>query len=846
VSLPTDYHRLAEATHPTGGAPDPAALSGMADMLQEHSLPGASFFSHLARRAQSGEAEEGEHPLLADQYRRRSIGGRSGPIPRGILIPTGEAAGWGVAPSRKRHIEKSVDPRAQHVLREGDEQDIRAMFGHPSPILAVQFPYKHSSGITTLATHYLPILSHAHAEELSRDWPDAERAKLLNHLSIAEGKNIPQDHNAPEHAGQQGKIAKLARKKPKAATNAIALAVRGGIKRALQDFAIDRGMPEEMRSKLLDKRAAAVEAELVKALKSGTRPWGELAQHLTSHAVGAGGEVEFPTPASVAGFLSRGGFAGVKVLEALAAHKAGDAYGAQIAHWNPKVKTPEAPKPSGFVELPKADTKAVIAAEHADTPLVGAVKPGSETAPVKPVDMRSFKARANKAEVAQELPKPAFEVVPDAEPAPLAVTTPDAPQTKHGDLIASTLFKTSGDQKAKVRAAHAALVGAGMHPGAATRAIKQHLEYRRAATKLAKPKIHPGPTKGEITNKPGPARIDPQIAGTRLAYHLADVVREFKAGGSGAAAHPDKAARIVSLAANALRGKRDGYAELGEHLRAIGHPHGAAYNWHTVSRSLRDDDLMKRFLAEQFGHAGVSGEDLWKRAQKHYSLESKTAGSEPHTEFWKRAASYWKKNHGGDLKDLKRRINNSLYRVDTLQREAADTSAEGVRGMRGTYYGDAAGVGQHHHMRFARAKVLARPEKAPHVTWVTPEEREATAAHEAFERGDLGVKDFIAAQPAGFSAEIDGKVYHSTANGPMVEDRFPLTGFSGSAIAQKELYSPAALAKYTAALKADPAHETHPLVVEGTAESWKVRDGHHRTQAYMNAGRATVPVIRSL
>jgi len=718
VSLPTDYHRLAEAAHPTGAAPEAGALMGLADHLQEHGVPGAAVIAHAAQRAQNGETPAGLHNTLALRFNERFPNATHAKIMASggvlhALSPIDQPVTWQLSPSRKRHMERTQDPMAQHAIAGMSEEQKQTVFGPEHPILALRMAYNGQRGLT-YANHYTPILSHAHAEEISRDWPDAERAKLLNHLSVAEGKNIPMDHNAPEptpadpnapeHAGQPGKKAKLARRKPKPATNAIALAVRGGIKRALQDFAIDRGMPEEMRSKLLDKRAAAVEAELVKALKSGTRPWGELAQHLTSHTVGAGGEVEFPTPASVAGFLSRGGFAGVKVLEALAAHKAGDAYGAQIAHWNPKVKTPEAPKPSGFVELPKEDTKAVIAAEHADAPLVGAVKPGSETAPVKPVDMRSFKARANKAEVARELPKPPFEVVPDAEPAPLAVTTPDAPRTKHGDLIASTLFKTSGDQKAKVRAAHAALVKVGMHPGAATRAIKQHLEYRRAATKLAKPKIHPGPTKSNITNKPGPARIDPQIAGTRLAYHLADVVREFKAGGSGAAAHPDKAARIVSLAADALRGKRDGYAELGEHLRAIGHPHGAAYNWHTVSRSLRDDDLMKRFLAEQFGHAGVSGEDLWKRAQKHYSLESKTAGSEAHTEFWKRAATYWKKNHGGDLKDLKRRINNSLYRVDTLQREAADTSAEGVRGMRGTYYGDAAGVGEHHHMRFKRAK----------------------------------------------------------------------------------------------------------------------------------------------
>jgi hypothetical protein len=121
-------------------------------------------------------------------------------------------------------------------------------------------------------------------------------------------------------------------------------------------------------------------------------------------------------------------------------------------------------------------------------------------------------------------------------------------------------------------------------------------------------------------------------------------------------------------------------------------------------------------------------------------------------------------------------------------------------------------------MRFARVKVLNQPEKAAHVTWVTPEEREAKGAAEAFERGEIAVRDFIAAQTPGFSAEVDGKVYHSTANGPMVEDHFPLSGFAGSAISQKELYSPAALAKYTAALKADPQHETHPLVVTGTPD----------------------------
>lgn len=721
MSLPTDYHRLAEASHPTDGIPDAGALMGLADLLSEHGIPGAAFFSHLAQRAQSGEIPAGLHTNLANRYYDRTA--RWGVnVPRGIVIPSGEAVGWSIAPSRKRDMERTQDPMAQQIIGPMSEEQKQTSFGPAHPILAFRVPYKHSeAGGTTVATHYLPILSHAHAEEISRDWPDAERAKLLNYLAVSEGKNLPQDHNAseptpadpnaPEHAGQPGKKARLARKKPKAATNELALAVRGGIKRALQDFAIDRGMPEELRGADFDRRAAAVEKELIEALKQpGGGRLAELRDHLTRSKVGAGGVVEFSTPASVAGLLSVGNFAGIRVLEALAAQRAeqsGKDYGAQIAHWNPKTTAPEKPKPSGFVELTKAQSKEAIASELADKPLVGAVKPPSDPGVVKPVDGRSFRSRANKTAAAQELPKPPFEVVPEPEAAPLPLANVDRPNSKHADAISAALF-SPGDLKDKIARAHAALEALGMtNRGSRHRAIKQHIEARRAATKLArpkKPKVHAGATAAEITNKPGAARIDPQIAGTRLAYHLADLIREFK-GDAGKAAHPERAGEIVTLAKDALLGKRDAYAKLGERLQAIGHPHGIAYNWHTISRSLRDDDLMKRFVGEQFAHAkgtGLMTDEVWRRVQKHYSLNSATAGSDAHNEFWKRATAYFKKHHGGDLRDLKDRINNSMFRTDKLRREAHDTAKEGVRGMRGTYYGDAGGEGQQHHMRFKR------------------------------------------------------------------------------------------------------------------------------------------------
>jgi hypothetical protein len=131
----------------------------------------------------------------------------------------------------------------------------------------------------------------------------------------------------------------------------------------------------------------------------------------------------------------------------------------------------------------------------------------------------------------------------------------------------------------------------------------------------------------------------------------------------------------------------------------------------------------------------------------------------------------------------------------------------------------------------------------PNLGYVPLGDRLAKQAEESFKKGDIGIEEFLKTQQPGFKATINGEEYIVSMDGSFVKRRYPISGFKGSAIGQKELYSPRTVVKYTKYLKKNPNKDTDGLEVHGTPDNYFVRDGHHRMQAYKNAKRTEVPVF---
>jgi hypothetical protein len=131
--------------------------------------------------------------------------------------------------------------------------------------------------------------------------------------------------------------------------------------------------------------------------------------------------------------------------------------------------------------------------------------------------------------------------------------------------------------------------------------------------------------------------IDPQIAGTSLAYHLRQIAQEF--------GHPtDRYSplsiqpnprytdqTIASLAEHALSGTApkgfngDPYAALGQRLRDVGHPLARAYNWQRMGDTMSRDKWVEHTLGEhveQFRQEGENDSTLWDRV--HRAMRDKT------------------------------------------------------------------------------------------------------------------------------------------------------------------------------------------------------------------------------
>ena len=138
--------------------------------------------------------------------------------------------------------------------------------------------------------------------------------------------------------------------------------------------------------------------------------------------------------------------------------------------------------------------------------------------------------------------------------------------------------------------------------------------------------------------------------------------------------------------------------------------------------------------------------------------------------------------------------------------------------------------------------VINKYEPSPNLGYIPLGTKEARQAEEKFLKGRLKLKTFLQKQEVGFRAIINGEEYLRSIDGIFVKKTFPLSGHKGTAIGQRELYSPATKKRYTKILKDDPEYHTDPITVVGTPTEYRVIDGHHRTQAYKDAGRKEIPV----
>ena len=129
----------------------------------------------------------------------------------------------------------------------------------------------------------------------------------------------------------------------------------------------------------------------------------------------------------------------------------------------------------------------------------------------------------------------------------------------------------------------------------------------------------------------------------------------------------------------------------------------------------------------------------------------------------------------------------------------------------------------------------------------TPEAREAREAQEKYSRGELGLYEYLKAQPSGFRIKIgDSEYVNSFDRGPMVKKLYPVGASQGSAIGQKSLYSPKMLAHYEKFLRENPDEDTEPIVAWGNETGYSIYDGHHRHAAYKSAGRKAIPVWQAV
>lgn len=398
-----------------------------------------------------------------------------------------------------------------------------------------------------------------------------------------------------------------------------------------------------------------------------------------------------------------------------------------FTNYNPKVIK----RPAGFVELPKvAQTHEPTPGEvkHAiDAALPGAIKPATDEV-VKPADLRTVRRTIREDSAQQAVENPVLSIDDDGAPLPLAETPLDDPKLRHkerhaliGELVLAQ--KSAGEITAALSHRF------GISNRAAKQTLVRWLDLSRKGMRPAD-EPHKLARKGELRmgqTEPGRKEqvadlyngVDPHIAGTRLAMHLIQIIKdsappiaptvrdkvgpndspyskEGKPGGlfyqtGGPYGEESGRATLHQLAKAALAGKSvrgvngNVYEALGKRLHNAGHPLAKSYNWHTMDRSMTEDSFIKEFIRKHVARPeGISDREFYSRVVRTYdAMDAKDKG-EHHAKFWKRLEDAYRRHPlglteaggvGPKMSDaLKRRLTDSMYRLHTL---ADDREASG-------------------------------------------------------------------------------------------------------------------------------------------------------------------------
>lgn len=187
VTLPSDYPMSVWAVSPGKTRPYAQHKLGMlADLLDEHELPGAAFLREASQTPDqhkfnaAGQEKEFRGRVPNDKDLEVELGRTTDGVPEGGLSGDGFYRGFygKLLPSVPELIRRA-SPRFRD-----DQRQRMAGSAHRLPLLGVRVPVH--------GYHFLPIRDYDHAAQLMFDWPEEARDQMLAHLSTQEGRHYPE------------------------------------------------------------------------------------------------------------------------------------------------------------------------------------------------------------------------------------------------------------------------------------------------------------------------------------------------------------------------------------------------------------------------------------------------------------------------------------------------------------------------------------------------------------------------------------------------------------------------------------------------------------------------------
>jgi hypothetical protein len=167
--------------------------------------------------------------------------------------------------------------------------------------------------------------------------------------------------------------------------------------------------------------------------------------------------------------------------------------------------------------------------------------------------------------------------------------------------------------------------------------------------------------------------VDPQIAGTALAYHLRQIAQSGK---------PD----VAALAEYALAGRTppgvngDVYKALGRRLSRANHPLAKAYNWDRMSEGLSLDNWLEKFVRKNVQSLGHPDDQYFEKVRRQFGT-GRNGRNRAYDAFWSRLESAAAKDNfvlsKRHKEDFKTAVEDALHRISDRHLDRAYLAARG-------------------------------------------------------------------------------------------------------------------------------------------------------------------------